>query len=220
LRDAANVAWKLDLVLRGLAPDHLLDTIDRERQPQNEAVIRLAIELGRALCQLDPQAAAARDKILREAGPPPPLELAPLSGGLLHQRTDADADPLAGTLSLQGIVARAGRQGRFDDIVGRGFQLIVADGDPIELVPNRQRTLIDTLDVTLASLDPTAPHGVTDIDGRLTTWLSEHSAHAVLVRPDFYVFGSASSPQDIPALLEDLQTQLQLASTPASSGVP
>jgi 2-polyprenyl-6-methoxyphenol hydroxylase-like FAD-dependent oxidoreductase len=220
LRDAANVAWKLDLVLRGLAPDHLLDTIDPERQPQNEAVIQLAIELGKALCQLDPQAASARDKILREAGPPPPLELAPLSGGLLHQRTDANADPLAGTLSLQGIVARAGRQGRFDDIVGRGFQLIVAHGDPIELVPNRQRALIDTLDVTLASLDPTAPHGVTDIDGRLTTWLSEHGAHAVLVRPDFYVFGSASSPEDVPALLEDLQTQLQLTSTPASSGVP
>ena len=33
LRDAANVAWKLDLVLRGLAPERLLDTVDTERQP-------------------------------------------------------------------------------------------------------------------------------------------------------------------------------------------
>jgi 2-polyprenyl-6-methoxyphenol hydroxylase-like FAD-dependent oxidoreductase len=64
LRDAANLAWKLDLVLRGLAAARLLDTIDSERQPQNEAIIRLAIELGKVLCQLDPQAAAERDTML------------------------------------------------------------------------------------------------------------------------------------------------------------
>src|SRR4029450_8827214 len=40
LRDAANLAWKLDLVLRGLASDGLLDTVTEERQPHNEWVIR------------------------------------------------------------------------------------------------------------------------------------------------------------------------------------
>ena len=56
LRDAANLAWKLDLVLRGLAPDALLDTVETERQPQTEWVIRFAIELGKVLCELDPEA--------------------------------------------------------------------------------------------------------------------------------------------------------------------
>ena len=143
LRDAANLAWKLDLVLRGLTPERLLDTIDTERQSQNEAVIRLAIELGKVLCQLDPQAAAERDAMLRAAGPPPPLELAPLTAGLLHQPI-GEPDPLAGTLSVQGVVERAGRRGRFDDVVGGGFQLIVAGGDPFEHLSHRQRTLLDT----------------------------------------------------------------------------
>ena len=217
LRDAANLAWKLDLVLRGLAPERLLDTIEAERQPQNEAVIRLAIELGKVLCQLDPEAAAERDAMLRAAGPPPPLELAPLTAGLLHQPI-GEPDPLAGTLSVQGVVERAGREGRFDDVVGGGFQLIVADGDPFEHLSHRQRTLLDTLEVTVASLDPAAPHGVRDCDGRLTAWLSEHNAHAVLVRPDFYVFGGAASPEAVPALLDDLRTQLNITSTPATSG--
>ena len=217
LRDAANVAWKLDLVLRGVAPERLLDTVDAERQPQNEAVIRLAIELGKVLCQLDPQAAAERDAMLRAAGPPPPLELAPLTAGLLHQPI-GEPDPLAGTLSVQGVVERAGREGRFDDVVGGGFQLIVADGDPFEQLSHRQRTLLDTLEATVASLDPAAPHGVRDCDGRLTAWLSEHNAHAVLVRPDFYVFGGAASPEAVPALLDDLRTQLNITSTPATSG--
>ena len=65
LRDAANLAWKLDLVLRGLASPRLLNTIDLERQPQNEAIIRLAIELGKVLCELDPKAAAQSMELSR-----------------------------------------------------------------------------------------------------------------------------------------------------------
>jgi 2-polyprenyl-6-methoxyphenol hydroxylase-like FAD-dependent oxidoreductase/catechol 2,3-dioxygenase-like lactoylglutathione lyase family enzyme len=205
LRDAANLAWKLDLVLRGSADDELLDTIELERQPQNEATIRLAIELGKILCQLDPTAAAERDAMLRQAEPPPPPELQPLDDGVLHAPGD---DVLAGTLSVQGLVARGGREGLFDDVVGRGFQLIAAHGDPLERLSDERRVLLDTLEIKVASLDPEAPNGVRDLDGRLTAWLSEHGAYAVLVRPDFYAFGSVGSPEELPALLEDLRSQL------------
>lgn len=219
LRDAANMAWKLDLVLRGVASERLLNTVEAERQPQNEAVIRLAIELGKILCQLDPEAAAERDRMLRAAGPPPPIELAPLTAGVLHQPI-AEPDPLAGTLSVQGVVERAGRQGRFDDVVGRGFQLIVAAGDPTGALSPHERNLLDMLGARIASLDPAATHGVRDLDGRLTSWLSAHNAHAVVVRPDFYVFGAAASADGVPGLLKDLRTQLHLTATPAISGVP
>ena len=67
----------------------------------------------------------------------------------------------------------------------------------------------------MASLDPGAPAGVRDLDGRLTDWLAGHGAHAVLVRPDFYVFGSAASPAALPSLLDDLGRRLAL--TPAHS---
>ena len=218
LRDAANVAWKLDLVLRGLASERLLDTVDGERQPQNEAIIGLAVELGKVLCQLDPQAAAERDAMLRQAPPLPPLELAPLTDGVIRRNAGADSDPLAGTLSVQGDVARADREGRFDDVVGSGFQLIVADGDPRERLSAEHRALIATLRMSVASLDPDAPDGVRDLDGRLTSWLSEHHAHGVLVRPDFYTFASIRSSDELPALLDDLRSQLQLTTTPATAG--
>ena len=217
LRDAANLAWKLDLVLRGLASPRLLNTLDLERQPQNEAIIRLAIELGKVLCQLDPKAAAERDALLREIEPPPPPELAPLRDGVVHWATGG-SDPLAGTLSVQGAVRRGDREGLFDDVVGQGFQLIVAAGDPLGELSSDQRALIHALDISVASLDPAAPGGVHDVDGRLTAWLTEHKAHAVLVRPDFYVFGSCPSPGELPDLLDDLQTQLQLTCTSAIAG--
>ena len=215
LRDAANVAWKLDLVLRGLASERLLDTLDPERQPQNEAIIRLAVELGKMLCQLDPQAAADRDAMLRQADAPPPLELAPLTGGVLHR--PADTDPLAGRLGVQGLVAAGGREGRADDVAGRGSVLVAASGDPLERLGPEQRALLDTLDMTVVSMDPHVPHGVRDVDGRLTAWLAAHDRHAVLVRPDFYVFGSAATAAELPALLQDLAAQLRLTN-PVLSG--
>ena len=116
LRDAANVAWKLDLVLRGLASEELLDTVDPERQPQNEAIIRLAVELGKVLCQLDPQAAAERDQMLRQAGP-----AAAARASAAHRRR-ASPRGRGGSARRKaqraGLVARAGREGRFDDVVG------------------------------------------------------------------------------------------------------
>ena len=218
LRDAANLAWKLDLVLRDLASARLLDTVDLERQPQNEAIIRLAIELGKVLCQLDPQAAAERDAMLRQVDAPPPLDLPPLSGGALRRPAGSVPDPLAGVLSVQGVVRRAGREGRFDDVVGRGFQLIAAGGDPVASLSSEQVALIGALDMSVASLDPAAPGGVRDLDGRLTAWLAQHGVHAVLVRPDFYVFGSCSSAGGLPELLDDLRSQLHLTSISATAG--
>jgi hypothetical protein len=41
----------------------------------------------------------------------------------------------------------------------------------------------------------------------------------VLVRPDFYVFGGVASAEQLPELLDDLSSQLDLKA-PASSGAP
>ncbi len=214
LRDAANVAWKLDLVLKGVAEEALLDTVDAERQPQNEWVITLAVELGRVLCQLDPDLAAERDAALRAAGAPPAPELAPLTGGLLRRGADGAPGPLAGHLSVQGLISTQSGEVLLDDLTGGGFTLIAAAGDPPQELDGRHRALLDALGAHVVSLDPSAGCGRRDADGRLTGWLRKHGAHAVLVRPDFYVFGSAASAADLPALIDELHDQLPLP-TPA-----
>jgi hypothetical protein len=214
LRDAANLAWKLDLVLRGLAHDRLLDTVDAERQPHTEWVIRFAIQLGKALCELDPEAAAERDRGLRQVETPPPVEFPPYDDGVIHRAAETSPDPLAGALSVQGRVAVDGREGLFDDVAGRGWTLIAVDGDPLEQLGDAEREVLGALDATVASLDAPAPGAVKDVDGRLTEWLGGHGVHAVLVRPDFYVFGSVASPDELPALVGDLRAQLALETKP------
>src|SRR5438552_8106143 len=128
IRDAANLAWKLDLVLAGKAPHRLLDTYATERVPHVSMVIDFSMQLGKVICIADPSEAAARDAMMTAAVDSgqivaaPPLGIGP--GMLL------DGDPRAGQLFVQGRVARGDATGRFDDVVGGGFTLISPSGDP------------------------------------------------------------------------------------------
>jgi len=203
LRDAANIAWKLDLVLRGVAGDALLDTVTPERQLQNEWIISFAIELGKVLCELDPDRAAERDTNVRGAGPPPVIALPPL-----QDQSDGERAPLAGELSVQGVVALDGREGLLDDVAGAGFTLICRGG-ATDCLDEAQRGLLDLLGVSVVDFGA----GARDVDGRTTAWLDENAVDAVLVRPDLYVVGGAADGPALARLLDDLRARL---GTPAA----
>jgi 2-polyprenyl-6-methoxyphenol hydroxylase-like FAD-dependent oxidoreductase len=198
VRDAASLAWRLDLVLRGAAGDELLDTYTTERRPQNEWIVNLSTEMGRVSCTLDPQAAAERDATLRAASAPPPLALPPLGDGAV-----AAGRLLAGSRAVQGTVRLGGAEGRLDDVVGQGFVLLA-------------RRVADLPAPRLVFPAGLAAHGVAldqldDLDGRLTAWFDEHGLEAVLVRPDGYVFGAVQAIGDLSALLADLRVHLSPA---------
>src|SRR5262249_40592112 len=71
IRDAANLAWKLDFVLGGVAPNELLDSYQAERAPHVRHIVETSVALGRVVCEQDPRRAAERDAFLlatRRAG--------------------------------------------------------------------------------------------------------------------------------------------------------
>ena len=195
VRDAANLAWRLDLVLRDAAADELLDGYTAERRPQNEWIVNLSTEMGRVSCTLDAQAAAERDAALRAAGAAPPLALPALADG-----TVAADRPLAGSRAVQGTIRLGRGEGRFDDVVGHGFVLLTRRAAdlpaPHVVFPGR----LAAHGVALDQVD--------DLDGRLTAWFDEHGLEAVLVRPDGYVFGAVPALDELPALLDELHSHL------------
>ena len=205
LRDAANLAWKLDLVLAGRAPATLLDTYERERVPHVRAVIDFSMELGKVICIPDPAAAAARDAVMTAAvqsgqlvAPPPPLRIGP---GVLR-----DGDPHAGALFIQGRVRRGGVLGRFDDVVGRGFTLLSAAGDPAAHLDREAAAFFASLGGVAAQVGPGGP--IDDVDGVYARWFAEHGVEVVLQRPDFYLFGAAARVSDAGALVAALRARL------------
>ena len=48
-----------------------------------------------------------------------------------------------------------------------------------------------------------------DVDGRCQQWVDAVGYEAVVIRPDFYVFGGAASAAEVPALLDQLFGQLE-----------
>jgi flavoprotein hydroxylase len=218
LRDAANLTWKLDLVLSGHAQDGLLDTYTTERRQDLRHAIDQSLFLGGIICQSDPAAAAERDARMiaerRDGNDDKVLSLfSPqnLAGNLMM--SDADGAPLvsAGQLSRQGKVRFQGRTGLFDQIVGTGFTLL-ATQDPRDVLDQPSLGWCKELGIRLLRVtgDRTAdgPADVVDLDGVYLSHLAESGQMGLLVRPDFYIFGGAACPDEIPDLIITLCNKL------------
>jgi 2-polyprenyl-6-methoxyphenol hydroxylase-like FAD-dependent oxidoreductase len=202
LRDAANLAWKLDLVLAGKAPASLLDTYASERIPHVRGIVDFSMALGRVICVPDPAEAAARDAALAAAADSPiPAPAIGLGPGVLH-----DADPHAGRLFVQGRVERRGVTGRFDDVAGRGWVLVSPCGDPAAALSPDAAAFLARLGGVTAHVAADGP--LRDVDGTYGRWFAEAGLGVVLQRPDFYLYGGAPSVTRAAALVRDLRRHL------------
>ncbi|MDQ0578379.1 bifunctional 3-(3-hydroxy-phenyl)propionate/3-hydroxycinnamic acid hydroxylase MhpA [Streptomyces rishiriensis] len=225
IRDVVNLVWKLDLVVGGLAPESLLDTYTEERRAQVRKSILSSVQLGRVICVTDPVAAAERDSTIlagrRGRGPAVPDPALPLTEGLLHRRVDGSPISPAGEVVPQGRIRGLGGTGLFDDVVGRGFVLMLAEGTAADLDAEQSAFLTDlgTHVVTLLPEDGTPQNmSVADVGGVYRTFLARHGADAVLIRPDYHVYGAASGLGAAAALVDDLRARLVLQSR-AGAGV-
>jgi len=209
LRDSMNLSWKLDLVLRGVAPIELLDSYMVERRPHVHQITAWAIEVGKIACTRDPEIAAQRDAVLRSGQTPPPSIDAPkVTTGILHRTAGGELAPAAGELSPQGTVERDGRRGRFDDVVGWGFTLIARGTDPLSVLSADQQAFLEELHCIPVALGGSEPNSVIDAGGEYDAFFTHNGVEAVLVRPDFTVFGGAATLAELPAVVDDLREQL------------
>ena len=213
IRDAANLAWKLDLVLRGVAGDALLDSYDDERAPHVGTIIDAAVGFGGLICTTDPEVAAARDKQFLE-NPAAMSEvgttfLPTLGPGVLALDDEGRLADGVGRLFLQPWVRRAsGEEAMLDDVLGGGFSLLLFDPDGPERGVAALRAMDDDMKSAWMAVGGRSiivvPAGskifglavndgfvevVEDRDGFLSNWFNDHHAAGVLVRPDRYVFG-------------------------------
>lgn len=188
LRDAANLAWKLDAALSG-TPAELLDTYQTERDPHVRAIIEAAVSFGRIICTTDEVMAAERDAAMlaaRSATPDatseggPPLE--PLGGPLIG--------PGGGALSRQPRIDGV----LLDDVVGTGWAVVTRTDD---LVPDARLAWDPVAAVVLSA--ETHPDLLQLLDDR--TIDDGRTPECVVIRPDRYVYArgslAASSPPDL-----------------------
>jgi 3-(3-hydroxy-phenyl)propionate hydroxylase len=213
IRDAANLAWRLAMVLRAGAHDGLLDSYEVERKPHVEALVGFAKKAGEVIGELDLAAARARDALLRgqlERGEAETIRqrfIPNLTGGLI----DAASGPVAGTLFVQPSVGDGDGQ-LLDDLVAPRFLLgttsaaaqswlSAASLDAWHRIGG-ERAVISQDEMTGASRD--GMHRLRERGRLFADWMARHGAAAVVARPDRYVYGVAHDADGLNRLVEDL----------------
>jgi 3-(3-hydroxy-phenyl)propionate hydroxylase len=214
IRDGRNVGWKLALVLSGQAEESLLDEYQTEREPHVSALVFTSHALAEMVNIVDEEAAAQRNHALRNHLAPPPPPFPKLEHGVLHREADGTIAPVTGSLSPQGPLRKGGQEGRGDDVLGHGFQLISRTALPLGPA---QREVLGAIGCGIAVLDdPADPDAVDDVDGTYRAFLDAHGVDAYLTRPDWYVFGAVQAA-DLAALVDELGELLHVRVRPAVS---
>ena len=179
IRDASNLAWKLEAVLRGRAQEALLESYGSERAPHVHAFIDLAVRLGNIIQTTDPQAARERDAKFK-AGQPEIFQFpTPRLGTGLWQGERAPV----GQVFPQPMLANGHL---LDTVLGLNFAVIgepaVLDGVSEETREHWQAAGV----VVLPARDP-----------EILSWLAQNSVRAVLLRPDRYIAGTAQTGHEL-----------------------
>jgi 2-polyprenyl-6-methoxyphenol hydroxylase-like FAD-dependent oxidoreductase len=203
IRDAANLAWRLALLVTGEGKESLLDDYDAERSTQVAQIVQDTVGMGRLICMIDPKETALRDNELRRAGVQQ-MEVAqqdwPLRGGTLYD------DGTGGTLAVQSRVGTPSQAVLFDDVITPpGFVLLGRDRDPVALLTPPQRAAWQQLGGRGAHF---GAGGLTDTDGTYAAWFDRLDAAVVAVRPDFQVYGSVRDPRDAGSLVHGLAKRI------------
>ena len=182
LRDVDNLSWKLQAVLGRQASDALLDSYESERSPHVHAFIELAVRLGDIIQATDP--ALARERDLRfKAGQPEIFEFPSprLGPGVLVGEQAPVGQPFPQPSLASGEL--------LDERIGKHFAVI-----------GRSVLLADMAEATRTAWQHANVVVLPATDPALSDWLDRHAVDAVMLRPDRYIAGMATSPEELDEL--------------------
>lgn len=208
LRDAANIAWKLLEVLRGVAGPRLLDTYQLERRRHGVRMMKISRRTGAVVMAVGGVRAGIRDALFRAVGVIPAVHdyLARMRfitppdyrNGVAvppSRRVDRRLASWVGfALAQPNVVGSDGRTSLLDEHLGDGWALLRLDGGPIAAAAAGTDPYWAALGARRVRLtrapsdagDAGAEESFVDADGVLAIDLLA-TPHWVVVRPDRYV---------------------------------
>ncbi|MFF5340596.1 FAD-dependent monooxygenase [Streptomyces althioticus] len=166
LQDTANLSWKLAAVVKGQAPDSLLDTYQNERHPVGKAVLRSSgglVRLARAHHPAVRALRAAVTALVNTAAPARTKALAQITGIGYRYPAPRGAHRLTGT-RIPDVTLAGGRR-LYEALRGGRFVLITP--------------------LTVQLPHPTTPDDESGTQPAVEHWAGERRT-TILVRPDGY----------------------------------
>lgn len=209
MRDGANLAWKFDLIFRGSASQRILETYEEERRPHAQRLMLDARALGLVANTSNRLKAAVRDLLFKfNLTPKPKFPI--LTSGMLALNSAGKPEGEVGTLPPQGRLTVNGNTIRFDEYVGFNFSLVMRQG-VASRIPGSLRPSLDAIGLKMVEIVGDASQqreAVVDTDGVYSRYLTSIGADAILIRPDFVLFGYTKTDgigELAKALLDSLQ---------------
>ncbi|MBN3815760.1 bifunctional 3-(3-hydroxy-phenyl)propionate/3-hydroxycinnamic acid hydroxylase [Paraburkholderia sp. Se-20369] len=241
VRDAYNLGWKLDLVLRGLAGEALLDTYQSERHAHAKAMIDTSVLLKNVVSARSPFATLLRDASLGAIRTIPPLRRWFQEGGFkpkpIYRKNAYFGMPRRRRHGPEGALAPQpevrlfnGDRQKLDDLLGHGFSLIGLNVDPSQCLDDASVETLAALSARSITMYPYGgrPQGlqgvnrdnltgmteVEDISGDMITWFNKagfQHSAVAVLRPDRFVFAVVDA-RELNRAIAQLRNKLGLES--------
>ncbi|MFN1551012.1 bifunctional 3-(3-hydroxy-phenyl)propionate/3-hydroxycinnamic acid hydroxylase [Vibrio natriegens] len=239
MRDANNLAWKLSLVVKGLADPSLLDTYQQERRDHAKAMIDLSVLAGKVLAPPKKWQATLRDGVSWLLNYVPPVKryfvemrfkpMPKYHQGVLVEPKPALKDSPVGKLFIQPMVRVGNEISKLDDVIGQNFAIIAWGTDPMQGLSEAEIQYWQQLgtkfiqvvpSVQLKSQIQTHPDVlcVGDETHALKDWFGRYPASVAIIRPDRFV-ASIAIPQSINTICQQVRKALS-ATTKHSDAAP
>ena len=198
IRDAANLAFKLELVLRGTVSDKFLDSYQQERWDHCAGLITGATERGLMISRKTLLGKLKRNLSFFIGQNMPKLAVA-MTAKMSNQHAYKDGllgeHALAGTQMIQPHVETPdGNRILLDDLTGSHFVLL--QSSPVN------STHSDWFEKELGSSVLMMGRDFKDVTGKLAAFFEKHEVTQILVRPDRYIFGAGGNDIDLLAELK------------------
>ncbi|MER7922321.1 bifunctional 3-(3-hydroxy-phenyl)propionate/3-hydroxycinnamic acid hydroxylase [Streptomyces sp. NPDC096057] len=199
VRDAANLCWKLDAVLRGELPESVLDSYETERKSHVKEITKRAVFVGRIITERRRAVTRVRDSVMPVLNRVPGLSdwlqdshwipVAHYAAGLqARPRTKASGRQLP----QPWVTTSDGERVRLDDVLGGRWLLLHARTATAQLA-------WDVPSLTVVPAGSRSAEGtLVDSDDVLLPWLDRHRAATVVLRPDVYVYAAAPDGAQLP----------------------
>ena len=199
VQDAHNLAWKLALVLKGLAGPDLLATYNAERQPIGELAVQQAYT--RYVLRVVPERGQEgmqplADDLSLEIGyryHSPAIAAEPGGGAALYG-DPRQSQAMPGTRAPHVSLERAGARISSLDLFGQGFCVLAAAAGATWCDAARQAAAALGLPLDAYRID--RGEKVSDPDGRFADAYGLSPSGAVIVRPDGFVAWRARAASD------------------------
>ena len=227
MRDASNLAWKLSLVIKGLASDRLLDSYELERRDHAKAMIDLSVLAGHVLAPPKRWQGTLRDGVSWLLNYVPPIKryfvemrfkpMPQYTRGALIVPSEKGS-PVGKMFIQPKVLTDAGATVLLDEVIGENFAIIAWGCDPTWGLTAAQIAQWKALGTRFIQVLPDvqlrAPSDagndvirVGDSSGRLREWFARGSSSIALLRPDRFLAGLAT-PQTVGKACNELALAL------------